>query len=514
MEGKRFRGEAGEVVRGYLGLATALTCIPVVIIAVAVTLTITVIAARFEMPDLVAMVALALVQAPLVGLFAMASRAGHPDSGFFESLSGPSVAQVPGFCLRYSVLTLAFLVPLDQAMKAAAKAFAPALLQGPGSAAFVAAIWVSVALVAACVVLPILALLVATRTDSLGEAFSGRAWRWVFAERGADLVPLMAAAIGAFVMFLLVSVPVAAVLLPVANGISPRLGQLGLVVLPVVALASTPILMGRLVGAFVAAETAEPPPAKASLAPAAAPPQAIPRGPEERAAQEVFSRTQGALAGIPRGIVAVRMDAPTVHGPVRPVMVGQSAAAGVPLGVAVARAHQLAETDVEGALAELDELRAANPRNPAVAGERAKVLRKAGRSDEARQAAGDAIRLALTGGAAPIAHDVFRAFAQEASQLNLEPAIYEQLARILTARREFDAACWCYRAAAVLGGDPKPLQKGMLACAEAALESDDAARAAGIYEAFLKTWPESPLAGYAREGAETARLRSQVLPGG
>jgi tetratricopeptide (TPR) repeat protein len=198
------------------------------------------------------------------------------------------------------------------------------------------------------------------------------------------------------------------------------------------------------------------------------------------------------------------MDLPTA------VQSARGSTQGLPLGVAIARAHQLADTDPEAALTELESLRAANPRNPAVVAEFARVLKKLERNEEAVQAAANAIRLALSGGAGPIAHDVFRNFASEAAQLNLEPAIYEQLGRILTARREWDGASWCYRAAAALGGDPKSLQKGLIAVAEAAMEHGQFERAAGVYQSFARTWPESPLTRFANDGADEALRRAQL----
>lgn len=503
MDGKAFRGESGEVVRGFLSPATFLTALPVGAAALLLGIAASFVQRRFDIPLALAVPAYLALVGPLTGLFAMASRAGAHHAGFFEALAGHGGRGAASFTLRYGLLQAAWSVPLVLVAQQAAPWLGRSFLQGLGAQATLAT-WTLVALATAALVAPALTLLVATRCDDVGEAFSAAAWRWVLRERRADLVPFLASALGGMTLFLLAALPPLALLLPLAADLAPELGAGLIFALPMLPAATTPILLGRLAGAFAAAE------------PATSPAQRSPDEPVPGRGPRTFdvpvpqaSRTVAALAGIPRAAhLPSRMDCPTNVQPAR-----EGGISGVPLGVAIARAHQLADTDMGSAIAELESLRSQHPRNPAVVAELARVLRKGGRQDEAIQAAATAIRLALTGGAGPIAHDVFRAFAQDAAALNLEPATYEQLARILSARREFDGAAWCYRAAAALGGDPKPLQKGMLGVAESALQGGHVEQAVAVYEAFVKTWPESQLARFAKDSADEARRKLHAMAG-
>lgn len=495
MRDKAFRGECGEVVAGFLSPATAFTAVPAGLSVIILTALAGFFAGKLELPMVVTVPVMLTLVAPITGLFAMAGRAGKTDAGFFEALAGHGGQGALGFTLRYGVLQAAWSVPLVLAFEKLQGTFLSMLMEGPGSK-LVMATWIGVGLVAACVALPAMTLLVATRTDTVGETFSPGAWKWLLSERRADLMVFMASAVGAMLTFTLLAMAPLVMLLPMAVGISPSLGQGLMLALPLLPAATAPILLGRLAGAFVSAEMLPEPMVSSRSAPRLPVDGDVPAG----------SRTIAALAGIPRGQVsAMKLDCPTSVQPMR------GGAQGVPLGVAIARAHQQADTDVAGALEELESLRSTNPRNAAIVAEIARVLKKAERHDEAREAAGNAIRLALSCGAGPIAHDVFKSFAHEAAQLNLEPAVYEQLGRILTARREYDGAAWCYRAAAALGGDPKSLQKGMLSVAETATSSGAHDRAAMVYEAFLKTWPDSPLAPFAKDGAETSLRKAQAV---
>jgi hypothetical protein len=470
-----------------------------------VTVLLTVLAAflgkRLELSPVVLVPLLVVALSPVVGLFAMAGRAGATNAGFLEALAGHGGRRVGGFVVRYALLSVAWSVPL---VLVARKAGGWMMAQGqaamigvdpfggaPAAAPpYLVAAWIVIGILAIALLAPAFSLLVATRTDNVGEAFSPGAWAWLLRERRADLPPFLAAYVGGMFLFLLAAIPVLALLLPIARGVNEGLGSVAVVALPLLPFAAAPILLGRLAGAFVAAE----------LELEEAPPRAVPVIP---GAAPVFNagRTHAALAGQARGTMSVRLDSPQ--------MGTRATGGGVPLGVALARAHQLGETDPAAAAAELEAMRAQHPRNPALAAELARAWQKLGRGAEARTLAAEAIKLALSGGAAPIAHDVFMAFASEASELNLDPATYDQIGKILMARKEIEGAAWCFRAASALGGDPRAAQRSYLLACESALQ-EDAHRALHLYQQFLVTWPDSPLASFARDGAELARRKAMA----
>ncbi len=498
MKGKAFRGEAGEVVGGFLSLGTWFTAIPVAGATILLAVLAGFLQQRLNLSAVVTVPAFLALLAPITGLFAMASRAGGSEAGFFEALAGAGGRGVGGFTLRHGLMTVAWSVPAVLAVQHAQGLIMSGVLSG-GGGRLAGAATVGVALIAAMMILPSLTLLIATRTDTVAEAFSAGAWRWLLVERRSDLVPFLAASVGGMMIFMAAAIPPLALLVPVAADIAPELGPIMLMALPALPCATAPILAGRLAGAFVASEEIPPEPSRSTVASPSSPAIA---GAPPASPDPALNRTAAGLAGIRPGPNSTS----TPTGAEARVRASET----VPLGVAIARAHQTSQTDPAAALAALEALRAANPRNPAVMAELARVLRLAQREDEAREAAAGAIRLALATGAGPIAYDVFRSFAHDAVHLNLEPATYEQLARILAARREHEGAAWCYRAAAALGGDPVAMQKGMLALAESALTSGDAARAAALYQAFLETWPDSRMASFASDAMEVARRKAQA----
>ena len=499
-----FRGEGGEVVRGFVTPLTLLTAIPTMAASIILVVLTAFFAEKLSLPPFVAIPLMAVSVAPVVGLFAMAGRLGNTQAGFFEALGDPETrARVPGFVVRYALLAAAWGAILALAVEHATTFFMGAIMATSGGSQ-IGAIWMAVAILVFALVAPPACLLVATRADSASDVFSPASWGWLFSERGDDLVPFVASYVGGMLIFVLALVPPLALLMPVAMDISPRLGQWAIVALPMLPFAAAPILLGRLAGAFVAAEFASD-----DLGhPAGSPPSGRKPGASPAPlAGQLLASSRGSAAAAAPAVAAEKHVAAAVKQESPVTVLTSRNPSGLPLGVALARAHALGQTDPAAALVEIEALRAANGRNPAVCGELARLLLRCGREDEARKVAAEAIRLALTGGAGPISFDVFMAFAAHAPQLDLDAATFEHLGRILGQRQEFDGAAWCFRASASLGGDVKAAQKGVLSVADGALKAEAAQKAAQIYDGFLRLWPDSAFAHFAKDGLEQARRR-------
>lgn len=101
---------------------------------------------------------------------------------------------------------------------------------------------------------------------------------------------------------------------------------------------------------------------------------------------------------------------------------------------------QLDADDPEGALASLELLATTHPRSPALAAERARVLRRLGRIPDSLAASRRAIELALHGGMNRLAVQVLGELGELEPQLELAATSWARLAQVLAASGNADAA--------------------------------------------------------------------------
>lgn len=107
----------------------------------------------------------------------------------------------------------------------------------------------------------------------------------------------------------------------------------------------------------------------------------------------------------------------------------------------LARVRKLLDADdPEGALASLELLATKHPRSPALAAERARVLRRLERVPESLLATRRAIELALHGGMNRLALQVFDELGELEPALELDAASWQRLALVLAASDRADAA--------------------------------------------------------------------------
>ena len=509
-----FRGASGEVVRGFVRFGTLLTCIPVMVCTFALAAFGGMIVAWTGMPPWMAMGVSVVTTAPIVGLFATAARSGSFSCGFFEALTQHR-AGVFGFVLRFSAIGVPFALAAGLSAERLGRASFTSPVGMTGSL-----LWLGVLLVSA-VLGPSLGLLIAARTDSVGEAVSAQAWGWVLFERRGDLPAYFASAIGGLVLFWMLALPAVAVLGAVAAAMDPRLGLVLGAAAWVAPFAASPILLGRLAGAFAAGDyldasdlgpqparpivaaprspsrpsapsgPAAPAPARSATPPPSAPPSASPT-------------TASAVTAAPAAVASSAVAPPPA---VSVSAAGTSLERRTPVPVALKNLEERAETDLAGALQECAALCEQEPRSAAAHALHARFAHDAGQEEEARGAAGRAIPLAFETGAGAIAVELFLHLSAQANRLPLPGATWLQLGKALGARSHDDAAHWCLRAAAATGADEAVVDKARIQLAEAALEAGRAENALKIYEAFLAERELSSFADFAREGAELARRK-------
>jgi hypothetical protein len=102
-----------------------------------------------------------------------------------------------------------------------------------------------------------------------------------------------------------------------------------------------------------------------------------------------------------------------------------------------------ADTDLDGAIVEAEQLRSKHPRSPAIPAEIARLHRQRNAERAAATSASQALALALTGGMNSVAARVYEDFSDLREHLDLAPPHWKALSRALSARDHTDAATWC-----------------------------------------------------------------------
>jgi hypothetical protein len=512
-----FRGTGGEVARHFVSLITLATALPMVVAQAIVIAAIGYLTTRsFVFLPVGALILLGLI-ALFVGRFAVAARVGELAAGFFSNGTPWSLAFA--FASRYLLLLVAWGIPLVLAgiglarqatlgVMAAIPGFAMSGSDGiPGATKAALAGVALMVLVVAGILMHCASLVVAARSDSVKESFSPVTWSWLWSRR-ADFVAFFTLLLGGMQVLLIYVAPLLLALSAIMVSASPRAGSLLGTLAWYLPLASSPILWGRLAGAFVSGEetvasvrgpaTVGPhhvaPLAPLPLAatevspvPAAGERRATPRGPKADPDPE---RAAPGIASLESADIAATIQA----------------ARKLPVAQALEGLRVKAAVDLQGAIREADILRRAHATNPAVSLEAARLLHKAGRVDEAAQTAGQAIKIALTAGASPLAAEILQIFAKEREQLRLDGATLDQLGRVMVARNSLNEAMWCFNTLLAGGGDAVKGQKGLISVAEATARAGNAAAAAKIYNHILSKFPDSPFRDYVTDAKSRLRL--------
>lgn len=452
-----FAGLAGETIRRFAALPTLLTLLPALILTAILAVISHYLGQWLRLPFSLSMVLSIIVTSPVLGKSALAARDGDLEAGFLSNWNLPALA---GFVARYALLNLAWGIPVSliaQALLANATGGALPLLGITSGRAAMLALGLLVVVVI-FVLAPTITLIIATRTQTIPECFSGETWKWLLARRG-DLPAFYAAMIGGLIVFAVLTLPLLLALAALAFAIRTQAGLAMTVLVYVLPAVAGPVLWGRLAGAFVLSEAVPEP------------------------VEPARARKETALPSAPQG-------------PESAPAASAAEPAGIDFAQTIKRLALTADPTLPVAIAEAEAIRAKAPGHAEVLAELAKLYLRGGRTPEAIATASDALSSALSGGATTIAIGCYTAFAAHRRSLVLKPAELEQLARGLLEQSKFADAAACFAAFAKSGGEPIRVQKGLIATAEAANKAGHLQHAARIYEFVIQSAPGSTLAEY------------------
>jgi len=500
-----FRGVAGEVIRGFISVGIIGTLVSVLLSGVVLVLITALLTKVFGLPSAFAGLILVAGTSPLIGHFALSAREGNLQAGLLTSRVG--WGPVFAFAARHVVLCLAWGLPLAFVAQFLLKDSAQSLIAFSAPEAGTGIGLLIVAVVA--VVAHLLSLLIATKTDSLSEAFTAEAWRWVLTERRADLVPMVATLLGGLVVFSLLCWPLLGVVSLMLIKASPKIGVAVAAFTYAAPALGAPILLGRLCGAFVFGET----PGREEIP---STPLARPAGSGGRPVRPTLSGspalqthpiptpvTVPATTALPDAPPLELLDSPPPAAPPRNREVAIRAAQRLDPNQALEGLRVRLTSDPAGALTEALVLRDAHPVNPRVAVFVAETLKEQGQATEATAAASHAIRVALSAGAAPVAVELWNNFSAQRQDLDLDLPNLETLGKQLLTRKALTDAAWCFQAMKSKDGDSLRVQKGFISVAEAATKEGNTSAAARVYRHILQEFPDSTL----REFIENALVQ-------
>lgn len=481
----RFRGMAGEVTGGFLLPTTLFSALPILIVFVVLGYAVGMLKGNAPIVGVPLMFAAYVM---VVGRFALPARHGSLDGGFFGGADG---GELMGFIGRYLALTLAWTIPLAlvvylafdrETLFFAMMALFPTdvmlgggrlqsigptpfeLLQGGASILLLPVVGL------ASLLMPTLCFIVATRAETLAEALNRETWGWLLSERGGDLPAFYVGLIGGMIVFLGVYLIPFALVSFFAFKISPGAGVAVSGFLYLLAFSASPILLGRMCGAFVAGEgVLESEEHTIITAPESVPP--------------VFYRPEPAATAEPPPPIEKKPGFDEILAKVRALP-----------------ADALAE-EIGKAEAKL----AARPRDPHTAVELAMLYRKAGEREKSLKAAANAITQAVRDGFAELGVSLFRGFAKDRAELGLNTQTLEIVGNVLLKQGTVLDAGWCLHESATSEGDALKAQKKLLHVASVAEEAGKHQEAAALYDFFIVKYPDTPLAQFAKQGRERAQ---------
>jgi len=518
-----FGGVMGRVLRDSMSVGTAIMGVVLGLVLLASGFVLGLVGANG-----LAMLFGQIVAAVALARFALNGMAGESSGTIFSTAGGtwPMALAVAG---RYLVLNLLWIVPLLLVgWSLIGSAATPAPLGGsgdhmhsgstgmPGGAAMqggagglplmlpILAVLTSKAFIASAVIfvlgmalLPPIFLIVAVRSEKFGDIFSTVLWSNAFSGRLGDLYAIYVVHGGALGMLIILAIP--ALLLTFAAG--KEIGILFLAIGLAYSGGLAITLLGRLCGFFAFGEDlAGPVPAMQSMGG----PGGRPRPPEIYGSSE--------HAGDNAATARVHAETGAGAAPGGSAVGAASLPSGAPtlpdLSHQVAEARDRFESDAEGALGRLGELREQNPAHPQVLHAIALCLHKAGRTPEAMLVAREAVPVCLERGHAVLAAEIFAALWKQAKELGLGHEQIDAVATVLAKAGDHARAITAYGMALQIDHCDRRAIKGLLQLADHKMHREGRPKdAARIYTFLLQYASNTPFAEDIRIGLAEAESR-------
>ncbi|MDD2916202.1 MAG: hypothetical protein PHP70_12890 [Gallionella sp.] len=466
----RFRGMSGEVMRQFMSPFTLLSALPILFVFALLLLAVSALGGR---AGLITAPVFLITYTMIAGHFALPALQGEFDSGFLGSSSnGSKLWFLTG---RYLALAFVFLLPVTLllwvTMKMGVLPGSAAAMPEPLAALQQNAVGLPMAILALLSMFMLtLCFIIAIRAGTLREAFGRDAWIWLFSDRRADLPIFYASLIGGIVIFLGIYLTPFALLAFFVFEIQLQSFTKVSDLFYLWTFSASPILFGRMCGAFVAGKS------------------------------ELDYETQSILnlLGIVPPADSRQQELPLEF---EPPSYSQKR---LSFDEMVAKTRAL---PIDAMFMEIDKAEtrlAAQSHDPYTVVELAMLYRKAGETEKALATAATAITQAVNDGYTEIGVSLFRGFAKERADLGLDTQTLEIIGNVLLLQELVLDAGWCLHESAINSGDILKAQKKLLHVASVAEETQKYAEAIALYDFFMAAYPDTNLAQYARQGKNRA----------
>ena len=462
-----FGGSAGRTIFYFVSPSAAGTLLPASFLFAVIMAASTALGFALRLPFPVMFLLSTVAMSPVIGRLTMAAKEGDLRASV---LSPVPPGAVKGFVVRYAVLNAIWEVPvsligmwlLGSVLPVMALRSPPSFASAPAPMTAVGVFLLLIFAAAASVAVH----LVAARASALAECFSEEPWLWLSSRR-RDMPVFLAAAVGGSLVFLALAAPPFLLLGALLSRASPGFGTaiMGLGLL--LCWSSIPVFTCRLAGAFVSDPATGAVPAVAA--------EVTPSAPSE------------SVAAVPtNGAEDVQ------H--------------------ALAKLIEQAASDLPGAIAEAEALKARLPGNRLVLSQLTRLYLLANQIPDGLSCGAETLSRALSVGDGGLAAEVFAQLGEHKKALKLQPKYWDGLARAMLTRLNFADAAWCFVRSGSTGADRVRWLKGLVSVADAAAKAGQVGVANSVYQHVIKTAPQTPSAEYCRAALERLKPRLKAKP--
>lgn len=462
-----FRGMAGEVVRGFLKFGTFLTIIPVILFWVFVYILLYFIGNR--LPGYLFLLINLIAYSFLIARFAIPASQGELHAGLFNNHihRGETLA----FVGRYFIYTLFWIVPTTLLAYYVLKTDSLLSLMFSSSfssftgAGFHGLLLAFIILI--CIFAPTISCILSTETSSINDVFSLDPIAWLYDERRYDLSTYYVSIIGGILVFYAKYLIPLLIINLMAYKISFEAGatfSFFIYLLPVLA---SPILVGRLSGAFIIGESnlyEQSTPIRHSTVS-----QTL-GGAEETSQSETILQ-QNELSDL------VKCKKTYEH--------------------LVNQINKLNTAELNKIMSEAENAK----QNVYTLLQLSYLYKKMDRKTESLEKANAAFSICLNEGMGYEAVQLFKYFTKDRSQLQLENSQLLVLAPHLSKHQLFMDAAWCYllvMADELSSEELLSIQKKFVSLANEAGQQNHLDISINLYNLFLQRYPDSTLIDYVK----------------
>ncbi|WP_367605540.1 hypothetical protein [Legionella sp. W05-934-2] len=473
----QFRGYAGEVVRNFLKFSTFLTIIPLIIFWFVVYLIMYLMGNK--LPGLIYLLINLLTVSFLLARFTIPACAGELDAGFFS----PHIQKgdTGSFVLRYLIYMFAWMIPVYLLAKYVLKVHSVFSMFFFGPSSFGASSsfhgLLALVIVLAIVFGPTISCILAAITSSLEEVFSLEPIIWLWSDRRYDLGPYYSAAFGGLIVFYAKYIIPLSIINILLYKSSFEAGITFSTFISILPFLISPIIIGRLSGAFVSGEQSIADPIDT---------HASPLSPSPISPNSPNGNGNGAQPTSETESWAQLKDK---------------------FNELLPRLEKMSESELTE---QVKMFNAFDSNNVHVQLALAHLYYHQKQSTKALNQAKIALKSSLHNGMGYESVALFQKFKDSKAKLDLDNQALISLGAFLTNQHYFTDAAWCYMiaiASAKSDNDKLEYQKKYIEMADKANRANESNLAYQLYQLFLKQCPDSTLADFVTDQANTIQVR-------